>query len=393
MKHHVNIIPWGTLTAGTYTYGSSIKISPLGNVTYDQPFLPIGTTIHTWQSVTNFQANRIMPQLPQLLPNNVYQIRLNATSQPANTLFLRVTFYDRYAQLLDTVIIKDLAGTFVVPKTMYNYQVELFNAGCQSFIFYEMTIERIDNIDQAVEPQLTLGYDLNYCLVDESEPDFSDVRVLDNGTTRNNSTSRFAWFKKKTIENVSHSLEGTPLTVVIVEPDFRRLSVRQIKAIMSQEDTCIVTTTFKDARLYLSEAFEQALIEQYQGVQRHFDVSQMRFIGYGPISNLAAAYYQSILSKSVAFISEEVLSTATLSAYLNEYGRIFSDRACNFVQNIIKQPEGQYSNFATVIHTPQNSVVRTPHMIGETAVMPQFHSREHQLERIFNAIKGGDMLV
>ena len=93
-------IHWGEV-GGTYTYGSTVSYFPDKSVRLYNPLLPSGEILKTWFSSVNYQAARTQPQLPLLKRNQEYQLSLAFDCQPENGVYTKITFFDRYGDILE----------------------------------------------------------------------------------------------------------------------------------------------------------------------------------------------------------------------------------------------------------------------------------------------------
>ena len=88
----------------TYLYGSQITYHADGHVTLKNPLLASGETLKTWFSGVNYQATRSQPSLPLLKKNHTYRLSMKMQVQPANGLYLKLTFLNRYEEIIEEKI-------------------------------------------------------------------------------------------------------------------------------------------------------------------------------------------------------------------------------------------------------------------------------------------------
>ena len=129
-----NIITWDPREDKTYLNGSQIKLSK-GEVAFENELMSPGKALVTWYSQQNYQINRNLAKLPLLARGQTYQLKLVATVEPRQTLYLKVSFYSRFGEVVQTTFIKDLQGEFEYPKDAYEYRLELINAGVKKVNF------------------------------------------------------------------------------------------------------------------------------------------------------------------------------------------------------------------------------------------------------------------
>ena len=265
----VNIIYWDNHAANTYLYGSNVVFHNEDEVFYDNELMPAGDVIRTWYSNVNYQALRLSAQCPMLIEKREYRLRQNITTIPEETTFIRINFFNRYNEVIDSQIIREKEGTFIVPNEMYSYTIELLNAGCQNFTFNSLEILEVDNHFYHKD-----GYYIS---------DFYN--------------------KNK---------EKDEIFVIFEEPQLNMANVISTEHLDGLENVLVAGSVKKDARLYLEDSFKEMLLEKIH----HY--SNISFIGYGDISNIAASYYAGIL-KTKAYISEEKFSTERYNEKFKKY--------------------------------------------------------------------------
>lgn len=107
---------------------------------FENNLLPVGSVIYRWEMVANFDTSRSVPTLPILIPNMVYQVSVKATLREANSLYLRILFYNYAEEIVDIKIIKSLDGKFIYPVEADFYAIELVSAGLKSMYFHRLDI-------------------------------------------------------------------------------------------------------------------------------------------------------------------------------------------------------------------------------------------------------------
>lgn len=224
-----NIITWDPREDETYLNGSQISLSE-GEVTFENELMSPGKPLVTWYSQQNYQANRNLAKLPLLTRGQTYQLKLVATVEPRQTLYLKVSFYSRFGEVLQTAFIKDLQGEFEYPKDAYEYRLELINAGAKKVTF-------------------------KYLILAQAKLDLQSGYCVQTGSSL-----------------------GSKIAIVFAEPDLRALITTEPKA-----DTVIFSAY--GPRAY----FGSSVDEKIAGLAAKAE--QLAFIGNGALSNAAAAYY------------------------------------------------------------------------------------------------------
>lgn len=224
-----NIITWDPREDETYLNGSQISLSE-GEVTFENELMSPGKPLVTWYSQQNYQANRNLAKLSLLTRGQTYQLKLVATVEPRQTLYLKVSFYSRFGEVLQTAFIKDLQGEFEYPKDAYEYRLELINAGAKKV-----------NFKYLILAQAKLDLQSGYCV------------------------------------QTGSSL-GSKIAIVFAEPDLRALITTEPKA-----DTVIFSAY--GPRAYFEPSVDEKIADLAAKAE------QLAFIGNGALSNAAAAYY------------------------------------------------------------------------------------------------------
>ena len=105
-------ILWG-LNLRTYMYGSTVVKRQDGSVQFYNPLVPSGTDIKSWVAIQNYQSDRTQPDLPLLKKGHSYDLTANLEAIPTGSVFLKVSFLDRYDNEIKQLIEKSTQMTFV----------------------------------------------------------------------------------------------------------------------------------------------------------------------------------------------------------------------------------------------------------------------------------------
>ena len=138
-------IHWGEV-GGTFMYGSTVSYYPDRSVRLYIPLLPSGEILKTWFSSVNYQAARTQPSLPLLKRKQDYQLRMNFECHPTNGVYTKITFFDRYGDVIEEKIEKAKVFDFTYPDDTYTYQVSLLSAGFESLDFYSFSIKEMNRV-------------------------------------------------------------------------------------------------------------------------------------------------------------------------------------------------------------------------------------------------------
>ena len=131
---------------GTYMYGSTVSYYPDKSVRLYNPLLPSGEILKTWFSSVNYQASRTQPSLPLLKRKQDYQLCMNFECHPTNGVYTKITFFDRYGDVIEEKIEKMKVFDFTYPDDTYTYQVSLLSAGFESLDFYSFSIKELNRV-------------------------------------------------------------------------------------------------------------------------------------------------------------------------------------------------------------------------------------------------------
>ena len=131
---------------GTYMYGSTVSYYPDKSVRLYNPLLPSGEILKTWFSSVNYQASRTQPSLPLLKRKQDYQLCMNFECHPTNGVYTKITFFDRYGDVIEEKIEKMKVFDFTYPDDTYTYQVSLLSAGFEFLDFYSFSIKEMNRV-------------------------------------------------------------------------------------------------------------------------------------------------------------------------------------------------------------------------------------------------------
>lgn len=147
-KSLLAVIRWQEVYSGaTYLYGSSLDFSS-DAVLFKNPRLASGKPIVQFLSKTNYQGNRRSPDLPLLVPNHVYFLEREMTTEPANRVFVQIDFFNRQNEKIAFEVLRQDMESFTCPPDTFSYTISILSAGCRQLRFKEM---RLYEEKQAVE--------------------------------------------------------------------------------------------------------------------------------------------------------------------------------------------------------------------------------------------------
>ena len=92
-------------------------------------------------AIQNYQAGRTQPALPLLKKGHSYDLTANLEAAPTGSVFLKISFLDRYDNEIKQLIEKSTHMTFVYPHEAYTYRISLLSAGVKELDFYNLKLE------------------------------------------------------------------------------------------------------------------------------------------------------------------------------------------------------------------------------------------------------------
>lgn len=165
----VNEIYWAPSFDKGYTYGSQITVAANDFVTLANPLIAFGRSLMTWTTALNWQSAKEVSQLPILQVGQKYRIKVLADFHPAESVIIRLTFFDLQGEEIQQLNLIDQTSEFTCPADTVDYQLELINAGCTSLEFWRIEICPAALSDEANE-DLWLQKPINSQAVDSDVP-------------------------------------------------------------------------------------------------------------------------------------------------------------------------------------------------------------------------------
>lgn len=252
-----NIITWDPREDDTYLNGTSLSILP-GKIKFKNDLMSPGKALVTWYSQRNFQAGRRLVKLPLLTPGQTYQVRIETDVE--QTLYLKVSFYSRFDELLKTVFIKETQGEFEYPADAYEYRLALINAGAKEVNFKRLVI---------AHPELKLAD--GYC--------YQEGEIL-----------------------------SAKCALVFTEPELRAVITTEAQADM------VVFNAYEMETYFCEDLAEK--VEYFVA-----NAEEVAFVGNGPLSNAVAAYYSEKYHQRLV-VRDELPPKEQLQVYPIEFEKL-----------------------------------------------------------------------
>ena len=269
------LIFWGELRTESFLYGTRLRYRAKDWIEFENEFVPAGKSLHSWYSKTIYQRHREAPQLPYLRVGQTHYLQAHMQSHPANSIYFKVSFYDRFEKLISAEVIRSTQESFTPPEGMYSYQIELLNAGCRSFTFHAFEI---------VEADLFESHDLST---------LCSVLVGDEEDT------------------------SKAVNIIFVEPNLYRRDTLDLKPLAHIPNVRLITS-----RGYLSHGFStkefEEIIKDFQ-IEAQAKGQEINLIGYGPIGNLAVLHYVNQHVAIHGFVTDDLHVDALYQEQLSVY--------------------------------------------------------------------------
>lgn len=154
MPNRSHIIRWTQVTPDTFMYGSRLKFQDDG-VVFENGLMPSGAVIHEWKMMTNFSADKTIPQLPILKHGQSYRLVLNYDVEPAGGVYFRLAFKKSNGSEIDTVIIQSDEVVFTYPTDAFSYEIQMLNAAATHVHFH--SIHMIEAVESTVSETLMIS--------------------------------------------------------------------------------------------------------------------------------------------------------------------------------------------------------------------------------------------
>ncbi|KXT76156.1 accessory Sec system protein Asp3 [Streptococcus sp. DD12] len=275
MKYQID---WVNDTKNTYLYGSQMRF--IGRrVIFKNRLMPSGNAIKTWSSKSQFQANRILPELPLLQRGKTYYLTFQGQTKPENSLYLRIAFFDRFQKEISFEVLKEGKSDFVYPLEAYSYSIQLINAGCTEVVFDGLSLS-----DQAA--------------AEEVLP--KDV--------------------------LAPSADQSHLTVLFLENARQDLQTLKERELFGLSDVLVVADEEALTHFYLDKDFNLSFQKQMQALEKTY--ARIRFVGYGPRGNLASLYYNYKFPGSQAYVTDDFYDERTYQGLLDD-SQVRIDKSLN----------------------------------------------------------------
>jgi len=118
-------------------HGAVIDYHRDGSVDYRNLRTGPGQAVMTWATANNIGRG---PFLPILRVGCDYVLRGDADYEPAGSLGIALTFYDRGSQVITNDLYQDLEVAFTVPEETVRYKIELISLNNSGFTFRSLIL-------------------------------------------------------------------------------------------------------------------------------------------------------------------------------------------------------------------------------------------------------------
>lgn len=285
-------ILWDYQARNSFLFGSTLTVTAPDSIVFQNGLLPPGVEIQTWKSKIQFQANRITNTMPVLLPRKRYWLKSNILC-PKNSVYFKLSFFNRYQECIESLILRDVISSFICPDEMSFYQISLMNNGVQTFYFSSIEIADFELKESM------LGY---------------------------------------SISEIYQERPSNPLMIIFSEPIPREVVHIPEEYLKPFKNVQVISSSLNEAHLYLEENFKEEMVKLYSQAQSNGQ--SIIFVGYGPISNVAAAYYALQFPNAIAEVSGEWLAVDKYQDIIDTYylsGLGIVNKWLKNIQNIPKK--------------------------------------------------------
>ena len=262
---------WDYQAKNSFLFGSNLTVKAPDSIVFQNGLLPPGVEIHDWKSKIQFQANRTTNTMPVLLPGKKYWLKSNILC-PKNSIYFKLSFFNRYQECIESLILRDMISSFICPDEVSFYQISLMNNGVQTFYFSSIEIADFE-LKESI-----FGY---------------------------------------AISEMQQESKSEPLTIIFSEPIPREVVHISKEYLKPFKNVQVISSSLNEAHLYLEEEFKEEMVKFYSKTQSNGQ--SIIFVGYGPISNLAAAYYALQFPNAIAEISGEWLPADKYQDIIDTY--------------------------------------------------------------------------
>lgn len=258
-------IYWRQGTGKPFLYGTHLSYQVDGQVIFDNPLMSSGTIIQEWHSHGVYQATREISPLPLLVPGQTYELIADMQSQPAQRVFIGISFFNRYDQKLGFKVLKEQQTRFSVPPQTYHYCIQLMNAGCSRLRFNGLKLQAHVKEDSDTQSPVVFK------------------RLMHADAT-----------------------QDTLQLVFLEEHSCDEAVLRQF----SQTHANVFIQPFEETPL--SQHTILTVVSKIHDLKKRYGFTRLNLIGYNRNSNLLALYYGTIFANSQVYVTED---WASLEAY------------------------------------------------------------------------------
>ncbi|MCE4957553.1 accessory Sec system protein Asp3 [Macrococcoides caseolyticum] len=124
----------------TYMYGARVSFDGR-TLIYNNALIPAGTVIHRFQMISDYDKERITPNLPMLKRGVDYAIHFDYDVDPIESVYFKLNFYKRDGSLLNAINIMQPSYSFTFPEAAHTYTIEVMSASLNELTFRKMTIK------------------------------------------------------------------------------------------------------------------------------------------------------------------------------------------------------------------------------------------------------------
>ncbi|UXR78486.1 MULTISPECIES: accessory Sec system protein Asp3 [unclassified Staphylococcus] len=146
MQNKSHVIRWTEITSDTFMYGTRLTFHENETV-FENERMPSGVIMHTWKMITDYTAEKMVPQLPILKHGKTYRFRFDYDVIPEGHLYAKMIFKRRNGSELEPVIIKSKEIVVTYPTEAFTYELQLINAAATRVHFRSIEVSAYDEND------------------------------------------------------------------------------------------------------------------------------------------------------------------------------------------------------------------------------------------------------
>lgn len=246
------IIYWNDVSDHNFMQGTSLSRTVDNVVVFENNLMAPGVKIAGWASRYDYQSERRLPQLPEILGGTKYYLNANIKCANDKAILFQLVFFDELGEVLDRQVIVGTSGSFTAPVGVEAYELNLLNGGLVKLEF--AWLQLCDSVDLLMDKD---GFEV--------------------------------------VEDIGDST--AQISVVFLEPNpnyVLKLNEHLHETLASVGSVASVATFLDQPHVYRRRAILN-LLKDYAA-----KFEQVHLLGYGTMGNDAAKYFSTVLKNTTA---------------------------------------------------------------------------------------------